>query len=266
MSAVLLSTARILSFDTETTGINLLDDRVVELGAAYFQGGKRLRTHRMLINPGRPIPAEASAVHGIYDTDVATAPGFAEVGARFALHLSGAALDGVAPVLTGYNAAAYDTPLMNAEFARYDLPTRIDAARVIDPFVFMKWHHRNLKGRKLTEACEHYGISLQNAHSAAADAQAAGELLYALVNAGLMPDDVEACLGEQRRFFEAIEREFRQWRNWLYSDRVTGALRIGTGKNVGRPVAEVGADWYAYILRQVDDLPQAVRAEFTKFV
>jgi len=260
-----LLTACILVFDLETTGTSVTDDRVVELGAAYFQAGRRLRLHRMLVNPGMPIPPAATAVHGIGDADVANEPGFAAVGARFAQHLSGAVFDGTPPVLSGYNAAAYDAPLLNAEFARYGLDTRIDAARVVDPFVFMKWHHRALRGRKLTEACEHYGLTLNNAHTAAADARAAGELLWAMIEAGLVPVDLEACLSEQGRINAICDAEFAEWRTWLYRDRETGELRMGAGKHAGRKPSEIDPGYFQFVLDKMEDLPPAVRKEFGRY-
>lgn len=261
----LLRTARILVFDTETTGTNLADDRVVELGAAYFEGGRRLRLHRMLVHPGRPIPPEASKVHGIYDDHVADAPPFPEVGARLALHLSGAALNGPPPVLCGYNAVHFDAPLLNAEFERHGIAARIDPARVVDPFVFMKWHHRHLRGRKLGEACQHYGVELNNAHSAAADSQATGELLLAMVAGGCIPDDLEVCLTEQARFHAILEAEYAEWRTWLYRDRVSGELRLGAGKHVGRPPDGVDPGWFRFVLEKVEDLPPAVRETFSRY-
>lgn len=261
-----LSTAVILVVDTETTGIDTQNDRVVELGAAYFQNGLRQRLHRMLVNPGVPIPPAASAVHGISDAQVAGEPDFAAVGARLALHLSGEATQGPAPVIAGYNAVQYDAAILNAEFARHGLPHRIDPARVVDPMVFMKWHHRDLKGRKLTEACEHYGVSLTAAHTAAADAQATGELLYKLVEAGKMPDDVEACLAEQARFKAQVDAEYGEWRSWLYRDRTDGELRIGAGKHVGLRPETVEASYFRFVLEKMEDLPPAVREVFGRYV
>lgn len=259
-----LSQARILVVDTETTGIDTQVDRIVELGAAYFQGGTRQRLHRMLVNPGVPIPLEASSVHGIRDEDVQTEPTFAVVGARLALHLSGVAGDGTPPVVCGYNAVSYDAPILNAEFVRHGIEAHIEPDRVVDPFVFMKWHHRELRGRKLTEACEFYGLSLIHAHTAAADAQAAGELLYAMLAAGKMPDDLETCLTEQAHHRDIVEAEFTEWRTWLYRDRGTGELRMGAGKYIGRRPDEVDPGYFRFVLEKMEDLPTAVREEFAR--
>lgn len=93
----------------------------------------------MLVNPGVPIPEEASAVHGIHDTDVTGMPDFGVVGPRFIRHLDGTASDsGLPPVLCGFNAVAFDVPLINAEFARHGIAYSIDPKRVVDPSIWVK--------------------------------------------------------------------------------------------------------------------------------
>lgn len=265
-STVLLSQAQILIVDTETTGIDPRTDRIVELGAAYFRGGERQRLHRMLVNPGIPIPPAASAVHGIGDAQVAQEPDFSVVGTRLVPHLTGAASGGPAPIIGGYNAVSYDAAILNAEFERHGIAHRIVPERVVDPMVFMKWHHRDLRGRKLTEACEYYGVSLTNAHTAAADAQATGELLYKMLAAGTMPDDLETCLAQQAQFKAQVDAEYAEWRSWLYRDRADGSLRIGAGKHVGVKPESVDPGYYRFVLEKMDDLPTAVREVFGRFV
>jgi DNA polymerase-3 subunit epsilon len=263
-----LSDCLVLVFDTETTGVQVSSDRIVELGAVYLEHGRVQKPpYRMLVNPGVPIPPESSEVHGIRDSHVENAPTFAEVGRRFLTHLTGDARGGPPPVLAGYNAARFDTAIVNAEFARHGLDGHIDPARVVDPFVFMKWHHRNLRGRKLSDACAHYEVRLTNAHSAAADAVASGELLLRMVQAGRLPDDVEAALAAQRDFVRLIDEEMETWRHWIYRDREDGqTLRLGAGKPVGTPLDRVDAGWYRFVLETVQDLPEAARTEFARHV
>ena len=101
----------VLVFDTETTGVDVNEDRIVQLGAAYYQDGGRLGPPRsMLVNPGMPIPSGASKVHGILDEHVANEPSWQVVGDRFAHHLANGPQGGAAPLLCGYNAVSYDTP------------------------------------------------------------------------------------------------------------------------------------------------------------
>lgn len=259
-----LSEARVFVFDTETTGIDLDNDRIVELGAAYFERGARLQRRRMLVNPGRPIPPEATAVHHISDEDVRLASPFAEVGPRFVTHLDGSALGGPAPVLCGYNATRFDAPLLNAELARIGSAVRIDPERVVDPFFFALWHLRALRSRKLVFVCERFGVRLVDAHSAAADAVATGEVLFAMIREGLVPDDHDDALRAQSALRELLDLEWERWSYWLYEDRESGVLRMGAGKYCGAPVAEVDPGYFAFLVDKIGDLPEPVREIFAE--
>jgi DNA polymerase-3 subunit epsilon len=68
-----------IAFDLETTGIQPKNDAVVEIGAVRFRAAEPVETFSTLINPGRPIPPEASAVNGITDDMVADQPGIETV-------------------------------------------------------------------------------------------------------------------------------------------------------------------------------------------
>jgi len=72
-------TRPLVVFDLETTGIQIQRDRIVEISMlkAFPNGDEELRTYR--VNPGIPIPKEASAIHGIYDIDVQDKPSFKEL-------------------------------------------------------------------------------------------------------------------------------------------------------------------------------------------
>lgn len=76
--------AQFIAFDFETTGLNPFLDRIVEVGAVKFDAaGTVLGVFEQLANPGRPIPPQAMAVHGITDRDVVDAPPLDEVTAAF---------------------------------------------------------------------------------------------------------------------------------------------------------------------------------------
>ncbi|NLY93223.1 MAG: 3'-5' exonuclease [Myxococcales bacterium] len=253
-------------FDTETTGVDPLEARVVELGAAYFEGRKFAEARRMLVNPGVPIPEEASRVHGITDEVVRDKPSFAEVGRRFVSHLDGSAKAGSPPLLAGYNAVSYDVPVLNNELARHGVGHRIDAARVHDPIVFVRYHMRHLRKRDLGSACVELGVTLERAHSAAADAKATGEVFFRLLERGIIPDDVEAALAEQERLRLALEAEWNEFGYWLYRDRAEGFLRMGAGKHCGLPLEMIEPSYLDFILEKSEDLTEATRAAFEAHV
>jgi DNA polymerase-3 subunit epsilon len=75
---------KFIAFDLETTGTKPREDMIVEIGAVKFDGGRAVEQYGCLIDPGRPIPAEASAVNGITDEMVRGKPGIGDVLGAFA--------------------------------------------------------------------------------------------------------------------------------------------------------------------------------------
>ena len=97
--------------DLETTGINIIHDRIVEISIVKIHpdSQREVRTRRM--NPGIPIPPEASAVHGIYDADVAHEPGFDQLAKGIKQFLENCDL-------CGFNSNKFDFPILTEEFLR----------------------------------------------------------------------------------------------------------------------------------------------------
>jgi DNA polymerase-3 subunit epsilon len=252
----------VFSFDVETTGLDTAEDRIVQIGAVRFRAGVRLGQRRSsLVNPGVPIPPDATAVHGISDEVVATAPSFAEVGPRFVAQLLFAE-DGSEPILCGYNAPGFDVPMINAELLRHGIAHRIDPTRVLDPLVFVRWHHRDWRARKLEFVAQQCGISLEGAHSAAADAEATGRVLWHLVAQKTVPEDYEDALATQRRLEALLEEEWSRFGRALYLDREDHTPRLGFGAHVGKKIAEVDRDYLRWCLGKMDDLTDEARALF----
>lgn len=249
-------------FDTETTGVDVERDRVVELGAVCIDKGAHAAVRKMRIDPQMPIPKGASDIHGIRDEHIRGKPAFAAVAPRFLEYLDGRALGPAVPWLCGYNATGFDVPLLNAELARVGLEARIDVGRVVDPMVFVRWHLRHLRSRSLESACQHFRIELLKAHSALDDATATARLLLQMVEVGLIPSLVSAALAEQARFAQIMKKEWDQWSYWLYRDRTSGELRLGAGSHCGRYLGEVSADYLHSVIVKVADLPPEVRVTF----
>ena len=98
-------------FDIESTGIVPQRDRIVELAVIRIDPDGSIRKTVRRLNPQMPIPAGATAVHGISDADVADAPTFADIAEKLAAFLDGCDLG-------GYNITGFDIPMLEAEFQR----------------------------------------------------------------------------------------------------------------------------------------------------
>lgn len=162
----------LLSLDTETTGVDSFNDRIVTCNFTYdYVDDRPPYICDWLINPGVPIPEGASAVHGI-TTELAQRDGAdpREVLLNIANHLNVWQQYDL-PIVV-YN-APFDLTLLIAEFERYGVRCEAKFDKVIDPLVLDKGLDPYRKGsRKLTDTAKHYGFTLENAHSADADSLA----------------------------------------------------------------------------------------------
>ncbi|MCG8556216.1 MAG: 3'-5' exonuclease [Proteobacteria bacterium] len=174
------SDAPLVAIDFETTGLQPESDRVIEVGAACFDHGTLSRLRQWLVNPGVPVSEEARKVHQIGDDELTQAPPFGHVLAELV-----PLLEGRVPV--AYN-AAFDRKFLQAEcrragFALAQPPPALRSDVVwIDPLVWVRELERDQAGNRLTEVCERMGITLEQAHRAAGDAEAAGRVLLGLAN------------------------------------------------------------------------------------
>lgn len=251
-----------LILDTETTGVRADADHIVELGAIGYAAGQPTYERRMRLNPGCPIPSEASAIHGITDAEVRDKPRFSEIIERFLPYLDQRMHQGVEPWIAGYNAVAFDIPLINAELARAGCESRISLDRVVDPMVFVRWHLRHLRSRSLESVCRHFEIPAGRAHSALDDARATGALLFRLIHDGMMPDRIGEALAQQHELSARLAHESESYAYWLYHDRSDGSLRLGAGSLIGTPLASASPDYLRSLLTKIPDLPEQVRSVF----
>ncbi|MBO9615721.1 exonuclease domain-containing protein [Dyadobacter jiangsuensis] len=154
-------------FDLETTGVNIVRDRIVEISVvkALVNGETEIRTRR--INPEMPIPLESSLIHGIYDEDVKDAPTFKSIAKNLASFLEGCDL-------AGFNSNRFDIPMLVEEFLRVGVDFDIKNRRMVD---VQRIYHM-MEPRNLGAAYKFYcGKTLDNAHSAEADTIATFEVL-----------------------------------------------------------------------------------------
>ncbi|MGV9562283.1 exonuclease domain-containing protein [Streptomyces sp. NPDC003480] len=175
----------LIGFDLETTGTDPYEARIVTGAVIEVKDGQPLGRREWLADPGVEIPADAVAVHGISNERAAAEGSRADrVADAIADVLAGYWKTGV-PVVA-YN-ASFDLTLLTAELRRYGLPSLPERlggpgpAPVIDPYTIDRRADRYRRGKRTLEAvCAEYGVPLDAAHNAAADALAAARLAGAI--------------------------------------------------------------------------------------
>lgn len=157
-------------FDLETTGVNAMSDKIIEIGAVKIVQGKLTETFGTLINPERHIPADATKVNNITDDDVKDAPTLKEVMPDFFKFCDGC-------ILVSY-VIDFDFGFIDyhGKSLGYAFQNKTD-----DAFVMAKEKLKGLHNYKLTTVAKHLGVSLDNAHRAVFDAVAAGEVMIKLL-------------------------------------------------------------------------------------
>ncbi|WP_026752008.1 3'-5' exonuclease [Sediminibacterium sp. C3] len=164
-------TSPIAFIDLETTGVNISNDRIVEIAIVKILTDGTRQVKRKLINPQIPIPAGASDVHGITDEMVKDAPSFKQVANEIKQFIENCDLG-------GYNSNRFDIPMLIEEFLRAGVPFSADGRKLVD---VQKVFHM-MEQRTLGAAYKFYcNKTLEDAHSAEADATATWEVLEAQI-------------------------------------------------------------------------------------
>jgi len=188
--------------DTETTGLRIGHDKAVSAAIVRFENQKPVAEISSYLDPGMPIPAEATAIHGVTNEMVKWAPTIEQFYAR----------KDVLELIDGTQPGAY-----NAPFDREFIPPIIDPWDWpwLDTLSFIRKFHRYVKGSKrhrLTAVCEREKIVLIDAHTAPADARAAGLLFYTL-GAKIPPNyTMGKLLGWQKRIEAAEWERYHAWK------------------------------------------------------
>lgn len=195
-----------LSFDLETTGVDPLTARIVTSAVVTINGRER-EDVEMLADPGVEIPEAASQVHGI-TTEHAREHGrphedvLAETIERIRKGWAAGA------TLIVYN-AAYDLSILRALE-----PTFTIDGPVFDPFVVDRQKNKFRKGKRTLEnVCAHYGVPLDNAHEATADAVAAARVAWKLAREfpELTQFTAEELMVEQATWYYEQQSELQEW-------------------------------------------------------
>jgi DNA polymerase III subunit epsilon len=215
----------LIFFDLETTGINIVSDRIVELSYLKIYPNGEEESDTFLVNPTIPIPEKSTAIHGIKDEDVKDAPTFKELAKTLANIIEGCDL-------AGYNSNKFDIPLLAEELLRAEVDIDLKKRKFIDVQVIF---HKK-EQRTLSAAFKFYcDKDLNDAHSAQADTRATYEVLKAQLD---KYSDLKNDVDELSKFSSHTQ-------NLDYAGRIViddaGTERINFGKYKGMGVEEVFA-------------------------
>ena len=236
-------------FDLETTGIDIVKDRIIEISyVKVFPNGKE-ESKTMRINPGMPIPPASTAIHGITDDDVKDCPLFKNVAKQLAAQIEGCDL-------AGYNSNRFDIPLLAEEFLRAGVDIDLTRRKFIDvQTIFYK-----MEQRTLAAAYKFYcQKSLENAHTAAADTMATYEVLKAQLDRYPELKNDVTFLSEFSSFTNNVDFAGRM----VYNEKNQEVFNFGKYK--GRLVEEVLKQEPAYYSWMMNgDFPLNTKQKLTE--
>ena len=242
-------TRPLVVFDLETTGINTQKDRIIEISMlkVFPNGDEELRTYR--VNPTIPIPKDSSAIHGIFDQDVADKPTFNQLAKEIEHFLE--LCD-----FAGFNSNKFDFPLLVEEFYRAEIDFEIENRKFID--VQRIFH--TMEPRNLSAAYKFYcDRNLENAHSAEADTIATWNILKAQLDRyDNLPKDVKG-LHEHSGQSRNVDLAGR----FVYDNNKVAVFNFG--KHRGKPIEWVLEKEPSYYKWMMDgDFPLQTKRVLTK--
>ncbi len=209
-------TGELIGLDFETTGIDRAHDVPVSYALVRARATAVVGREHALVDPGRPIPPAATAIHKI-TTEQARAEGVplaAAIG-----HVAGAVLDagrrGV-PVV-GMN-LAFDLSILDVQLRRLEgegLVERGWSGPVLDVLVLDRHFDRFRSGkRRLENLCAHYGVAVDSSHDASDDAASALGVLFALCARypALVAGDLDTLTAAQATWHREWATGYSRWR------------------------------------------------------
>lgn len=212
-----MSKLRPIYYDTETTGIRPEKDRIVEIAAF-----DPLRNERFvyLVNPGIPIPPDATEIHGISNEMVAEAKSFAEVGKLFTEFCSEGA------VLIAHNNDSFDKFFLQHEFNRHQL--ELPNWAMIDSLKWARRYRPDLPRHSLQFLRQIYGIAENQAHRAMDDVLVLHQIFSIMID-DLAIEMVLELLGVGGETIPEV---------------------MPFGKHQGKPLKEVPVEYFTWLKKQ----------------
>jgi DNA polymerase-3 subunit epsilon len=235
--------------DLETTGVNIASDRIIEISILKLMPDDTTITETFRVNPTIPIPADSSAIHGIFDKDVKDSPVFKQLAPALLKILDQCDL-------AGYNSNKFDVPLLVEEFLRAEVDFDIENHKLIDvQNIFHK-----MEQRTLSAAYKFYcQKDLTGAHGAEADVKATYEVLKAQLE---KYDSLEGNVAYLQKF--SSNNDSVDLAGRIVRDK-KGVEVFNFGKHKGKPVAEIFKSEPSYYNWMMDgDFPLSTKRVITK--
>ncbi|MEO6404002.1 MAG: 3'-5' exonuclease [Ferruginibacter sp.] len=246
----MLELTRPIAFiDLETTGVNLSNDRIVEIAIVKIMPDGSRQTKRKILNPEMPIPKQSSDIHGITDDMVKDAPTFKHVANEIKQFLENCDLG-------GYNSNRFDVPVLMEEFLRSELDVDLSDRRMVD----VQHIFYTMEPRTLTAAYKFYcQKELANAHSAEVDINATIEVMESQLQRydklGNTVDSILNTIGEDKVVDYA--------RRFCFDDK--GVEVFNFGKYKGKSVLDIlrnEPQYYDWMMK--GDFPKHTKKKLTE--
>lgn len=235
----------IVAFDVESTGLNVAEDRIIEIAILKtFPDGKE-ESYETLVNPEREISKEITDLTGIDNEKVKGSPKFKEVAPTILQFIENCDL-------IGYNFHKLDIPLLAEEFLRNGIEFNIEDRKLIDvQNIFHK-----MEQRTLSAAYKFYcNKELEDAHSAMVDTRATWDVLNAQIS---HYDKLENNIDFLADFSKNSNNEYADFAGRLVKNEKSEII-YNFGKHKGMTVLEVHKiepGYYGWFVGSTTDFPQ----------
>jgi DNA polymerase-3 subunit epsilon/CBS domain-containing protein len=249
-NATPLTAVDIVVIDSETTGLDPRKARIVELAAVRLVAGQLLRETalRRLVRPDEPVPAAATAVHGIDAAKLADAPRFAEVWPEFAASIGDA-------VVVGHT-VGFDLAVLKRECERAGL--HWTQPRSLDTRLLAEAAEPNLAGYTLEQLAAWLGVDVVDRHSALGDALTTGAIFCALLPK--LRDRGVRTLGEAL----SASRTLSEAQSGKLGGVPAGPTTISEGPGSDQPLTRIDTYPYRHRVRDVMRAPARVVSAETR--
>ena len=199
-----LAGCRVVGFDLETTGLQSRTHRIVQFAVLGSDADGSAIHYESIVDPQRSIPADAARIHGIYDKDVRGVATFGEHVDRLDELFTDA-------VVVGHNVRRFDWPFIGDEYLR--LGRTLPEPRAIIDTLELARRLKLPRPHGLGSLCRTYGVTLENAHTAGADAAATLMLLWKIMEAHP----------------QAFRRSLEDLQAWMSGSQATSGNSLGRG-------------------------------------